>query len=281
MRIIFMILVVTSFSFYFFFVAVILLIYFGNSQMRENVRYILFIHLLFNDTVKILFSFVLFATALYAFRMPMSLCCIIAAISTASTLITPYTLALMSLERHIAICYPLRHGEICSIPRCNIAIAVMWVVGGLPIITELMILVYYVNKRYFLSQTICIWSGLEMYPVQVNIRYISLSLSFGVVGLTIIYTYIRVMMVAKKIGSKTSSASRAGRTVLLHAFQLFLCLLSFTTTFTEAVLKYYYAMISVINFFVFICLLQYISPLVYGMRDELILKCIRRMFTCN
>ncbi|XP_040278454.1 odorant receptor 131-2-like [Bufo bufo] len=184
----------------------------------------------------------------------------------------------MSLERYVAICFPLRHKEICTIWRCNIAIMLTWAIAAFPVLIELLILWFLIDNRYLSLQTVCVWNFLQIYKVQSTIRFLSFSLSFIMVGLTIIYTYIRVMLVAKKIGSSKSSATKAAKTVLLHAFQLLLCLCSYSSAFTETLYKNQYMNIAVINFFLFSCLPQYISPLIYGIRDEVIRKRIRKLF---
>ncbi|KAM6984592.1 uncharacterized protein FYW47_018402 [Aplochiton taeniatus] len=52
-------------------------------------------------------------------------------IITAFTILTvdtsSLTLAVMSLERYVAVCYPLRHATIVTIRGTGVAIAVVWV----------------------------------------------------------------------------------------------------------------------------------------------------------
>ncbi|XP_073404500.1 odorant receptor 131-2-like [Dendrobates tinctorius] len=194
-----------------------------------------------------------------------------------TTLITPYNLALMSLERYIAVCFPLRHGEICTITRCKVAIMGIWVIGAFPVLIEFIGFCYFVDSSFFSFQLLCIWKYLRVYRFQTIIRFLTFSLSFSSVLLTILYTYIRVMLVARKIGSRKSSASKAAKTVLLHAFQLLLCLCSYSSTFTETLFTNEYMNIAPINFFVFMCLPLYISPFIYGIRDEVIRKSIRKL----
>ncbi|XP_044140268.1 odorant receptor 131-2-like [Bufo gargarizans] len=271
-------LILSTFSLYLSSVIVILCVLFTTSHIRENVRYLLFCHVLICDSFHFTLAFILFIMALYLVFIPLKYCCIIGGIAATTNFITPYNLALMSLERYVAICFPLRHEKICTVWRCNIAIMLTWAIAAFPVLIELLILWFFTGNSYFSRQTVCVWNFLQIYKVQSTIRFLSFSLSFIMVGLTIIYTYIRVMLVAKKIGSSKSSATKAAKTVLLHAFQLLLCLCSYSNTFTETIFPKQYLNIAAINFFLFSCLPQYISPLIYGIRDEVIRQRIRKLF---
>ncbi|KAM3936218.1 odorant receptor 131-2-like [Leptodactylus fuscus] len=275
-KIIYVSLISTTFGLYLPSAIIILCVFFTTSHIRENVRYLLFSHMLISDSLQLTLAFILFLLAMYIVFVPVTLCCIIAGISTTTALITPYNLALMSLERYIAVCFPLRHGVICTVGRCNMAITIMWGIAVFPIIIELTIFSYFVDRNFFSMRMICIWRHLQRYNFQITLRFLSFSLSFSIVVLTILFTYIKVMLVARKIGTKTSSASKAAKTVLLHGFQLLLNVCLFSSTFTETLFRDYY-ILAPINFFVFICLPLYISPFVYGIRDETIRKCLSKL----
>ncbi|XP_069828976.1 odorant receptor 131-2-like [Dendropsophus ebraccatus] len=276
-RILYLSMILPPFCLYLPSVIVILCVFFTTSRIRENVRYLLFSHMIISDSLQLSLAFFLFIAVLYHVFLPVKWCCLIAGVSASTTLITPYNLALMSLERYIAVCFPLRHGVICTVRRCNVAILVMWGIGALPIVIELLILSFLVDNPFFSRKTFCIWRLLQVYNFQITIRFLTFSLSFTVVVIIIGYTYIKVIMVARKMGSGTSSASKAAKTVLLHGFQLLLCLCSFSSTFTENLFKKTYKNMAVINFFVFMCLPQYISPFIYGVRDEIIRARIRKL----
>ncbi|XP_073525082.1 odorant receptor 131-2-like [Phyllobates terribilis] len=280
MRILFLTVIFPSFCLYLLSVIAILSVFFTTTHIRENVRYLLFSHMLISDSIKLSLCFVLLILAIYLVFMPVKYCSIITAFSATTTLITPYNLALMSLERYIAVCFPLRHGEICTVWRCNMAIIVIWVIGAFPVLTEFVFLCYFVDSSFFSFKLVCIWKYLQIYNFQITIRFLTVSLSFSLVLLTIFYTYVRVMLVARKIGSRKSSASKAAKTVSLHAFQLLLCLCSYSSTFTETLFNKQYVYMAVINFFLFTCLPLYISPFIYGIRDEVIRQCIRK-FICS
>ncbi|XP_069828978.1 odorant receptor 131-2-like [Dendropsophus ebraccatus] len=276
-RIMYLAVIFPSFLLYLPSVIVILYVFFTTSHIRENVRYLLFSHMLITDSLHLTLAYILFIAALYIVYMPVKRCCIIAGVSASTALITPYNLALMSLERYIAVCFPLRHGEICTVRRYNVAIVVMWGIGVFPILLELTILCYIVDNNFFSLKTVCIWKFMQIYHFQVTIRFLTFSLSFSVVVIIILYTYIRVMLVARSIRSWKSSAFKATKTVLLHGFQLLLCLCSYSSTFTETLFRNSYFHMAPVNFLLFSCLPQYISPLIYGIRDEVIRTCVRKL----
>ncbi|KAK7915725.1 hypothetical protein WMY93_011486 [Mugilogobius chulae] len=102
----------------------------------HNPRYILFIHLVVNDMIQLTVAITLFVCTYVFFIINTSLCCILLAFAVFTTLNTPLNLAVMAVECYIAVCFPLRHPQLCSIKRIYIVIAVIWV--------------FYHNPRYIL-----------------------------------------------------------------------------------------------------------------------------------
>ncbi|XP_063806697.1 odorant receptor 131-2-like [Pseudophryne corroboree] len=261
-----------------YFMAIILNAFFTVPHVRENPRYILFIHMLVNDLVYLTVSFFLFLSLLCAVYMPVLVCYTIITFSTCTFSITPYNLAVMSLERYVAICHPLRHAELCTAQRSSIAIAIMWTVGLIPQLPDFIAFCFTVEKRVFSISILCNWPLLIVNEVQVVLRTVTIVISFSVVVLIIGYTYIKVMLVAKRIDSG-KSASKAGKTVLLHAFQLMLCMLSLLNSYTDKYLSPYFYYMPLINYFLLTCIPRFISPLIYGSRDEVLGKRMRNACT--
>ncbi|XP_075053734.1 odorant receptor 131-2-like [Mixophyes fleayi] len=270
-RVTLFILMLPLFCIFLYFMAVILKAFFTVPHVRENPRYILFIHMLVNDLAFLAISFFLFTSSVYYLYMPLSVCYIIVSFSTCAFRITPYNLAVMSLERYVAICHPLRHAQLCTAQRSSAAIAIMWTVGLIPQLADFIAFCFFVEKRVFSVSIICYWGHLIVNEIQVVIKTLTIIISFTIVGLIIACTYLKVMLVARRIGSGTS-ASKAGKTVLLHAFQLMLCMLSFTSSYTDRYFTPYFLYMPILNFFLFMCLPRVISPLIYGIRDEVLGK---------
>ncbi|XP_073473946.1 odorant receptor 131-2-like [Aquarana catesbeiana] len=278
-RVTILILIVLSFTLFYHWLAMILHVYLTSPHLQEMARYVLFIHMLVNDTLYLLISFFMFVSSVYLLYMPVPVCYALSTFTTSSFRVTPYNLAIMSVERYKAICYPLRHGETCNVRWCNYMIFLMWALGLVPIAVDFIAMNFSVSRDFYSLYMVCNWLSLSKNQVQGTIRSLVLILSFSMVGLIIGYTYIKVMMVALKISSSKSSAFKAGKTVLLHALQLFLCMTSFSSTFTDMYLRNNYAFVPSVNFFFFMCLPRFISPLIYGIRDNVFRKYTQNICT--
>uniref|UniRef100_A0A1B8Y4A6 G-protein coupled receptors family 1 profile domain-containing protein n=1 Tax=Xenopus tropicalis TaxID=8364 RepID=A0A1B8Y4A6_XENTR len=260
-RMTFLILSFLCFGFFIYLVAIILYIFLSNAQVRESARYVLFAHILVNDLLYLSVGFYLLVITL----------------ASCTFWVTPYNLALMSLERYVAICHPLRHTEICSGHRLTMAIALMWTLGLTPNVADFITFSLSANKRYFSLHVICSRESLTVNPTQNTIRSNVLVITVSLVALIILYTYIKVMLVARKVGSGTSSAIKAGKTVLLHGVQLLLSLMSLITSYIEANVKEYVVLLAISNFLFFMCLPRFLGPLIYGLRDEVFGKHLRKL----
>ncbi|XP_075449578.1 odorant receptor 131-2-like [Ascaphus truei] len=274
LRMAYLILLVLCFCIFLYFLTIILSVYFTTAHIRENTRYVLFVYMLINDTLYLVLGFFLVVFNIYVINLPVPLCIVLVILSLTSFMATPYYLAVMSLERYVAICYPLRHAQLCTPQRSHAAIAIIWAVGFSPCVADFIALSSSVETKYFSLSGICGRPMLIKTPMQNNMRYITIIFSFTLVGLIIVYTYIRIMLIARKLSSNKSSAFKAGKTVILHAFQLLLCMSAFTSHFTETYLKDYFAFFPITNFLLLMCLPRFLSPFIYGIRDEVLRKYI-------
>ncbi|XP_069616041.1 odorant receptor 131-2-like [Ranitomeya imitator] len=272
---VFLFFTVLCFCFFLLFITITLIVYFTASHAREATRYVLFAHMLVCDTLYLCLG--LFLALAYQFLyMSVPICYFVLVITGTTFRVTPYNLAAMALERYIAICYPLRHIMFCTVERSYSVISAMWLLGFLPNAFDLIILATVAEKSFFSKTLLCRQEGLIVQPIQDTIRSLTFIISLIVVALVILFTYVKVMLIARKSGSNSSSASKAGRTVILHAFQLLLCIVSLTSNITESYGGNYMGRL---NFLVFMCFPRLLSPLIYGIRDELFIKYIRKMYS--
>lgn len=266
-----------SFCLFLYFVTIILHVFFTSPHIQENARYVLFVHMLINDTLLLTVLIFLFLVVIYVVYIPVPVCYALATFSSSAFKVTPYNLAIMSLERHFAICSPLRHAEVWTLHTSLVAIGVMWLLSLLLQLVDFVAMCFAMPKNFFSTSLICTWQTFAITGFQVTLRTLIEIGTFSLVGLVILYTYVKVMVVARKVGSGKSSAFKAEKTVLLHALQLGLCMTSFSSLFTNAYLREYFYFIPITNFVLFICIPRFISPLIYGVRDEVFRKHMRKM----
>uniref|UniRef100_A0A671RXS5 G-protein coupled receptors family 1 profile domain-containing protein n=1 Tax=Sinocyclocheilus anshuiensis TaxID=1608454 RepID=A0A671RXS5_9TELE len=178
---------------------------------HETPRYILFGHMLMNDSVLLLVTTIMYAVALCFLPIPKSICTLLVFISYCTFHNAPLTLALMSLERYVAICFPLRHCSIATPKRTGLAIGIIWFLSSINIIVDIIFVLTFLFK----------WQ-LDKYQAFDVLYFIS-------VAVIIIFTYISIMITVRSVSSDKDSAKKALKTVLLHLIQLGLCLTSFLT----------------------------------------------------
>ncbi|XP_029457739.1 odorant receptor 131-2-like [Rhinatrema bivittatum] len=254
---------------------------FLRPHLRENARYILFAHMLINDMVNIIMTVLLYLFSLHRLRVPRLACHFLVVISAFTFLNSINNLAAMSLERYVAICFPLRHMEICRVERCWVAFSIIWALGLLPFLTDL---IFLGSKEQLVapsSSLVCSREALYVNPAQSTIRSVFHVLTFVSVASIIVYTYTMIMLEARKVRADKASTSKASKTVVLHIFQLLLCLTSFISPVTEVYFREQVAYLPFINFFLFILFPRFLSPFIYGLRDDAIRNYMKLFVICR
>ncbi|XP_039682336.1 odorant receptor 131-2-like [Perca fluviatilis] len=118
-----------------------LLFLYGNGVMMfsllrkplllESLRYVLFGHLLLTDSLQLLVTMLLYIIAATMVRMISYVCIIVTPFAGITVKMSPLNLAVMCLERYVAICFSLRHADIATTRTTGVAIAFMWTVAHL------------------------------------------------------------------------------------------------------------------------------------------------------
>ncbi|XP_060790865.1 odorant receptor 131-2-like [Neoarius graeffei] len=239
---------------------------------RETPRYILFAHMLLNDTIHLLIALVLYMFSYFYFVMLRAVCAFIVLVSTSTFVNAPLNLAVMSLERYTAICFPLRHSELATPARACVAVALVWVLGITDVLTDVCALFLLAEPSFYLSPTVCTLRQLMVAPWQQGRSMIFKILLFVTVAIVLLYTYVAILWQACAASFDTSSAHKALRTVGLHALQLGLSLMSFLYEYIEFLLRNLPLTVSThlhfLNFFIVLILPRCLSSLIYGLRDE-------------
>ncbi|XP_069059551.1 odorant receptor 131-2-like [Pleurodeles waltl] len=256
------------FFIFLYFILQMLKVFCTTPRLRDNSRYILFTYLMVNDTVYLFLCILLLSFTLLAFAIPTLACYIIVALTSSTFSSTPNGLAAMALERYVAICYPLRHAEICRVERSLVVIGMICIVGLLPYLVDSIILVSSVNANFFFQKVMCSREALFATTLQTLLRFVAHGSIFTVVALVILFTYIQIVLETKMFNANKASSSKASKTVILHAVQLLLCMMSFTYPITESYFQNRVVLLRFFNMLAFTILPRFLSPLIYGLRDE-------------
>ncbi|KAI3369736.1 hypothetical protein L3Q82_024398 [Scortum barcoo] len=247
-----------------------------------NPRYILFIHLVINDMMQLALSTLLHIISYALHTINVSFCLILLIITILTTLNTPLNLAGMAVECYIAICIPLRHGQICTVKKTYILIGLIWTVSAISILPDLFILLATEPQQFFHSNLFCARDFVFRSSYSLKKRDASHIVCLILVWLTLLYTYFRILFVAKEV---TAGIKKARNTILLHGFQLLLCMLTYVRPMFEEFLLYLlpqqYLAIRFATYVIVQILPRFVSPFVYGIRDQTFRRYMRRHLLCK
>ncbi|XP_073679993.1 odorant receptor 131-2-like [Garra rufa] len=242
------------------------------TVFQEASRYILFGHMLWLDTLYLFMSVVLYVSAFSRILILKNVCIILLVAAQAIYQVALLNLALMSLERYVAICFPLRHAKITNFRRTHIAIGAVWMIGLIQCLSE-MIIFYAVDSTNTVMNLFCSRTTLFRLQIYKKLEIAFTCIFFMLVCFVIIFTYASIAAVAKSASCDKTSAKKANKTVLLHLVQLGLCVVSILVgVIQEAIYVYTDYMTSIhVMYFCFIVFLIFpkcLSPLIYGLRDQ-------------
>ncbi|XP_060791107.1 odorant receptor 131-2-like [Neoarius graeffei] len=244
----------------------------SKAVFKETPRYILFTHMLLNDLIQLLFASMLFIFGLSSLKLVTAACAIMVFVSVTTYRNAPFNLAVMSLERYVAICFPLRHAEIVTQKSTCIAIGVVWFIGSINFLIDLLY-VSVMDSEFLTSQILCDRNRLFIKQWQANVLQGFSIFYFVSVSVIILFTYISIVITARSISSNKGSAAKAHKTVLLHLIQLGLCLSSFLYNFIERAAAEVGNItlasdLRFLNYLFVLILPRCLSPLIYGLRDD-------------
>ncbi|KAL6112601.1 uncharacterized protein ACO6RY_09327 [Pungitius sinensis] len=256
-----------------------------HSLFYENPRYILFVTMVINDALQLSLVTALYVVSYVFRRIHASICCVLVMTAVLTTRSTPLILAGMALERYISICFPLHYSYVCTVPRTLLLIGVIFMLTAAPPITDLLITVAHRPPSFFHTEIFCdhplLFGHRSIYYK--NCVFDGVYLSF--VALTLLYTYCQIMLTARAASSGLASVRRARNTVLLHGVQLLLCMLAFVVPSLQAALISLFPCLSLEIRYIFFLLVyiipRFMSPIIYGFRDELFRNYWTRNLSCQ
>lgn len=247
-----------------------------------NPRYILYIHLVINDIILLTLFTLIQVLSYIVFTLNVSVCMLLLMIAIFSNLNNPLTLAVMATECYIAICFPLRHTQICTVKKTYVVIGLIWMISTLSILPDLFVSLVTESMEFFRSRVFCLRENVFRYPDLTVKRDVSNAVFLVIVWLTLFYTYFRILFAAQ---AAAVDAKKARNTVLLHGFQLLLCMLTYVFHLLLSGLTYLFpkwvlAIRFTISIFVQV-LPRLISPVIYGLRDKTFRKYLKRYLFCT
>ncbi|XP_035990630.1 odorant receptor 131-2 [Fundulus heteroclitus] len=256
-----------------------------HSLFYENSRYIMFICMVVNDALQLTLVTTLYVVSYIFRKIHVSVCCFLVMTAVLTTRSTPLILAGMAVERFIAICFPLHYSHTCTVSRTLLLIGVILILTATPPVTDLLITVLKEPPSFFHRAIFCDQSILFPDPsiYYKNCVFDGLYLSF--VALTLLYTYVKIILTAQAASTSLASVKRARNTVLLHGVQLLLCMLAFVVPSLQAALISLFPQLSLEIRYIFFLLVyiipRFMSPVIYGFRDELFRKYWIRDLSCQ
>uniref|UniRef100_UPI003D9F8BB3 odorant receptor, family 93, subfamily A, member 5 n=1 Tax=Danio rerio TaxID=7955 RepID=UPI003D9F8BB3 len=242
------------------------------TVFQQTSRYILFGQMLWVDTLNLFMSVVMYVCAASGILIMKNVCLLLLVSATALYQISTLNLSLMSLERYVAICFPLRHAELTSFERTRLAIGVVCIISMIQPLSETIIF-YCIDTTNIAMHLFCSRTTLFRLQIYNKLDIAFTSMLFVLVSVVIIFTYASITAVAKTAACDKMSAKKANKTVLLHLLQLGLGVTSILFGVVQEVIYVNADFVTAMNvmyvgFIVFLIFPKCLCPLIYGMRDQ-------------
>ncbi|XP_071362608.1 odorant receptor 131-2-like [Trachinotus anak] len=254
----------------------------------ETSRHILLYNLLFADTAHLVSSLLLYLLASLRMKITYYACCALVLLSVFTATNSPLTLAVMSLERYVAVCYPLRHATIFTVRSTGTAIALVWAISFIHILIRIFMLLYVFTKIYLNLHMngFCSKEAIFFAPIFNEFEEAYASTVFLSAGIAIIASYIGVALVARSASTNTASARKALQTLLLHLIQLSLILTSTMFSVIIGAISRTVGRLALMRVYnvCFVCLSilpRCLSALIYGLRDQTIRPVLMQNLCCG
>nr|XP_020479980.1 LOW QUALITY PROTEIN: olfactory receptor 1-like [Monopterus albus] len=249
---------------------------------RETSRYILLYNLLFADTVQLAQAQLLYLLAVSRILLMYSACVVLTLLTDLTNDISPLTLVVMSLERYVAVCYPLRHTTVVTVrngmlqlsPLETVAVTVVWAFSSLNMLIRVLLLLDFISANLQMND-ICGRESMLLSPVSDLYDKVYYYVLFVSASAVITSSYIGVMVAARAASTDKASARKARNTLLLHLVQLSLCLLStmhsqILIVLSKIVTRLVFVYIQIVFYVCIFISPRCLSALIYGIRDQTI-----------
>lgn len=259
--------------------------FFSTPIFYSDPRYILYVHLVIND---IMMLFISVALQVMSYTVPLvnvTVCCFLLLLASTTSNNSAVNLAGMALERYIAICKPLHHVQLCTAKRTYICISFIWLFSIVPVITDIIITLLNQPIRFFFTSIMCYHKNLFGSNDHLIKTAFIQALYLLSVWMTLIFTYVKVLQAANAATTDQVMARKTRNTILLHGIQLLLCMLAYVTPFINnfllALFPKYKSTFMFITYLLSHIFPRLLSPLIYGVRDQKMFKCVSKYLACS
>uniref|UniRef100_A0A3B3D1J2 Mu-type opioid receptor-like n=1 Tax=Oryzias melastigma TaxID=30732 RepID=A0A3B3D1J2_ORYME len=257
--------------------------FFKTESFHTSARYLLFALMLMSDSFLLFMSDIMVVCTSLGFTMQVFVCVIFSTTVLLYNMVTPITLVAMTLERYAAICMPLRHAELCSTRSTVHCILIIHGISSVPCIIILSVFFASASLSIYKQNMVCTVNVFILYTWHNHLRSAVSQFFFLMMCIVICFSYYKIMKVANAAsGESKKSTLRGLKTVILHAFQLLLCLIQLWCPFIEAATLEIdlnlFASVRYANYVIFFLASRCLSPLIYGLRDETFFLALKKFY---
>ncbi|XP_037605066.1 odorant receptor 131-2-like [Sebastes umbrosus] len=255
---------------------------------RETSRYILLFNLLFADTVQLALSQLLYLIAACRAKLTYPVCGVLAMLAKLTNVISPLILVLMSLERCVAVCYPLRHATIITIRNTAVGIIVVWSFSSLHVLTLVILLLDFPfeDMESLQMEKFCAPDNMLLGRMSDDYDKAFAYFLFVSAGVAVTSSYIGVIIAARSASTDKASAHKAHNTLLLHMVQLGLSLSSTIHNHLLIAISKVTEGLAILRIrtILYVCIILFprcLSALIYGIRDQTIRSNLKYHLCCR
>ncbi|XP_061105533.1 olfactory receptor 1F1-like [Conger conger] len=191
-----------------------------------------------------------------------------------------FTLTLLSYDRCVAICFPLRYNEIVTNKSMLVITAILWVIGAVAILVAVM----FINTLSFCKATVinsyfCDHGPLHRMACNDNtpstvIRWSHPVLIFWFPSLLIVFTYICIARALLKIAA--SERVKAMQTCTSHL--ILVCVFYLPLCFAFALGTIIHQNARIINMSLSTVMPPMLNPIIYSLKTEEFTESIKRLY---
>ncbi|XP_053702455.1 odorant receptor 131-2-like [Synchiropus splendidus] len=268
--------------------AIILFTLRSKQVFRETSRYVLLTNLLVADSLYMMISQIIYIMANSRVFLSYPVCGTLILCASLTDSILPLTLAVMSIERYVAVCFPLRHSSIVTLRSTAAAIALVWAFSFVNVLIRVVLMCQFPFEELdsLEMSRICDSFVVLMVPAAAKYRRVYNIFLFSVAGFIVTSTFIVVLISARSASTDNSFARKTQNTLLLHMIQL---ILGLSSTIFYPVSVALYEVMSWITFVrmmnvayvLFFLLPRCLSSLIYGLRDQTIRPVLLSNLCCG